>query len=71
LAVLLFTTAVALVLLIIQPDEEPVMCSLAPLPALVSRSLRANLHAVEVLAGHLQPSRLRYASTTGQGRQFG
>jgi len=56
-AVLLILTVVALVLLIIQPDEELSLRSLAPSPVLISRSLRADLQPVEVVSGHLQPAR--------------
>ncbi len=68
LAVLLSLTAIAAVLLIIQPDEEPALRSLAPSPVLISRALEADLAPVEAVSGHLQPARRAWLRFEVDGR---
>ena len=53
--ILLFLTAITLLLLIIQPIEEPVLRSLAPSPVLVNPASRTDLYPRELVSGHLQP----------------
>jgi HlyD family secretion protein len=53
--ILLFLTAITLLLLIIQPTEEPALRSLAPSPVLVNPASRTDLYPQELVSGHLQP----------------
>jgi len=55
--ILLLLTAIALLLLIIQPAEEPALRSLAPSPVLVKPASRADLYPQRLVSGHLQPVR--------------
>jgi len=48
--------AVALLLLTFQPDDAPVLRSLAPLPVLISHARRVDLQPEEVVSGYLQPA---------------
>lgn len=63
-ALILLALAVATVLLlVIQPDEDPALRVLAPSPVEVSLAERVDLQPVEAVSGHLQPARrawLRY-----------
>ena len=63
-ALVLLVLAVATVLLlVIQPDEDPALRVLAPSPVEVSLTERVDLQPAEAVSGHLQPARrawLRY-----------
>ncbi len=63
-ALILLALAVAtILLLVIQPDEDPALRVLAPSPVEVSLTERVDLQPAEAVSGHLQPARrawLRY-----------
>jgi RND family efflux transporter MFP subunit len=68
-ALVLLTLAVASVLLlVIQPDEEPALRVLVPSPVLVSRATQVDLQPVEAVSGHLQPVRRAWLHFEVDGR---
>ena len=66
--ILLFLTAITLLLLIIQPAEEPALRSLAPSPVLVNHASRTDLYPRELVSGHLQPVRRAWLRFEVDGR---
>jgi len=66
--ILLLLTAIALLLLIIQPAEEPALRSLAPSPVLVKPASRADLYPRQLVSGHLQPVRRAWLRFEVDGR---
>ncbi len=66
--ILLFLTAITLLLLIIQPAEEPALRSLAPSPVLVNPASRTDLYPQELVSGHLQPVRRAWLRFEVDGR---
>jgi HlyD family secretion protein len=61
--ILLALAVATVLLLVIQPDEDPALRVLAPSPVEVSLAERVDLQPVEAVSGHLQPARrawLRY-----------
>jgi len=55
--ILLFLTAATLLLLVIRPEKDPVLRSLAPSPVMVSTTVRVNLFPEARVSGHLQTAR--------------
>ncbi len=55
--ILLVLAATALLLLVIQPHEEPALRSLAPSPVLVNLASKTDLYPRELVSGRLQPVR--------------
>jgi len=55
--ILLLLTAVSLLLLIVRPEKEPVLRSLAPSPVLVSAAVRTDLYPETQVSGSLQTAR--------------
>jgi len=68
LLILLLLTAIALLLLIIQPADEPALRSLAPSPVLVNLASRIDLYPRELVSGHLQPVRRAWLRFEVDGR---
>ena len=66
--ILLLLTAIALLLLIIQPADEPALRSLAPSPVLVNHASRTDLYPRELVSGHLQPVRRAWLRFEVDGR---
>ena len=66
--ILLLLTAIALLLLIIQPADEPALRSLAPSPVLVNLASRIDLYPRELVSGHLQPVRRAWLRFEVDGR---
>ena len=66
--ILLLLTAIALLLLIIQPADEPALRSLAPSPVLVNHASRTDLNPRELVSGHLQPVRRAWLRFEVDGR---
>lgn len=66
--ILLLLTAIALLLLIIQPADEPALRSLAPSPVLVNHTSRTDLYPRELVSGHLQPVRRAWLRFEVDGR---
>lgn len=66
--VLLTLVAATLLLLVIQPDKEPVLRVLAPSPVLVSRATQADLRPTKLVSGHLQPVRRAWLRFEVDGR---
>jgi len=66
--ILLFLTAITLLLLIIQPTEEPALRSLAPSPVLVNPASRTDLYPQELVSGRLQPVRRAWLRFEVDGR---
>jgi RND family efflux transporter MFP subunit len=66
--ILLSLAATALLLLVIQPSEEPALRSLAPSPVLVSLASRTDLYPQEVVSGRLQPMRRAWLRFEVDGR---
>jgi HlyD family secretion protein len=66
--ILLLLTAITLLLLIIQPAEEPALRSLAPSPVLVNLASRTDLYPQELVSGHLQPVRRAWLRFEVDGR---
>ena len=66
--ILLLLTAIALLLLIIQPADEPALRSLAPSPVLVNPASRTDLYPRELVSGHLQPVRRAWLRFEVDGR---
>lgn len=61
--ILLALVVATVLLLVIQPDEDPALRVLAPSPVLVSLATQVDLSPAEAVSGHLQPVRrawLRY-----------
>jgi HlyD family secretion protein len=57
LLALLILTAIMLLLLVLRPEDEPVLQALAPSPVLVSEAARTDLFPRETVSGRLQPAR--------------
>jgi len=66
--ILLLLTAIALLLLIIQPADEPALRSLAPSHVLVNHASRTDLYPRELVSGHLQPVRRAWLRFEVDGR---
>ena len=66
--VLLALIVATVLLLVIQPDEEPALRVLAPSPVLVSRATPIDLQPTEAVSGHLQPVRRAWLRFEVDGR---
>jgi len=66
--ILLLLTAITLLLLIIQPAEEPALRSLAPSPVPVDFASRTDLYPQQLVSGHLQPVRRAWLRFEVDGR---
>lgn len=68
LVTLSLLAVVALLLLIIRPDDEPALRTLAPSPVLVHLSQRTDLFPKELVSGRLQPVRRAWLRFEVDGR---
>ncbi len=66
--VLLALVVATVLLLVIQPDEEPMLRVLAPSPVLVSRAIRIDLQPTATVSGHLRPVRRAWLRFEVEGR---